>query len=142
MKKVFALLLCSCMLFLMACSVIDAPLRNKMTQYYSDDDNYQEVTGIVKEKIGEENLKVMITTEYHTFRSDSESNYVVFTLSSHSALSEYINVGDEITLTSAPMHFYNGHALPIVALKIGGEVFLLFEEGKADYLEWIQETFG
>jgi len=50
MKKILSLLLCICMLFLTACIDFNAPLRNKMTKYYSDDSNYEEVTGIVKEK--------------------------------------------------------------------------------------------
>ena len=142
MKKILSLLLCFCVLFSTACSMIDAPSTKKMIKYYSDDSNYEEVTGIVKEKLDSEEMKVMVTTEWHHYRSDTESRYIRFTLLSHSALSEYINVGDEITLISAPKYFYDGQTLPIIALKKDGEVLLSFEEGKADYLAWIQETFG
>ena len=141
MKKILSLLLCFCVLFSTACSMIDAPSTKKMIKYYSDDSNYEEVTGIVKEKRDSEYIIVMITTEYHTYYSDTESHYIRFTLWSHSALTEHINVGDEITLISSSMRFYASHTLPIIALKKDGEVLLSFEEGKAGYLAWIQEKF-
>lgn len=145
MRKTLALLLCITMLFLIACSIIDAPLNRQMTEYYLDDTHYQKATGTV-EGIRYDNrhvgyLDIMIITENHGFPLYS-NGIMDFSLYSNSDLLNHISTGDKITFISAPMQFYSGHRCPIIALEKEDEVLLSFEEGKADYLAWIQETFG
>ena len=50
--------------FLSACD-FNAPLRNKVVEYYSDDDNYVRLTGIVVSKTDDWILEINILTEEH-----------------------------------------------------------------------------
>lgn len=129
-------LLISCM-FLSSCD-FNAPLRNKMLDYYSNNDNYVELQGIV---VSPENsygrMEIDILTESHGFPLNAQTGYAEFEVSAIYELAP----GDKITFVSAPMHFYNGHILPIMALEKDGVVLFNFEDGKESYLNWIEENF-
>lgn len=52
-----------------------------------------------------------------------------------------LNVDDVVIITSAPMIFYNGQIPPIVYLEKDGETLISYEEGKAAYLDWIENEW-
>ncbi len=139
MKKTLSTILTFVFILLAFCSCnFNTPLRKKMLEYYSDDDNYVELQGSV---ISPENdrgyMEIDILTESHGFPLNAQTGYGEF----ESGLIYNLNPGDEITFISAPMYFYNGHVLPIMALKKDEVVILAFEDGKSSYLAWIEESF-
>ena len=52
-----------------------------------------------------------------------------------------LQVGEEIQFTTVPFHFYNGHKLPIVELKIDENTLLSFEDGKENLIDWVNTNF-
>lgn len=139
MKKIMTVLLVICLMFLASCD-FNAPLRNKMIKYYSNDENYVKLEGILVEITEHKNLRIQITTEEHEFAM-YEGETVYFTVHNNEYLLQSLFVGDELVFISAPMIFYNGQEEPIIALEKGGKTYLSFEDGKASYLKWIEETF-
>lgn len=124
----------------------NAPLRNKMLDYYSDNEVYSDLCGKVISKNFNENTKeiiieVDIKNQDHSFPLNTQTGLCEFVIVN--SLDENIGIhpGDEIEFTTASMYFYNGHLLPIIALKKGDETIIEFEDGKASYISWINETF-
>lgn len=139
MKKLISFLLIFVMLFLSSCDVFGEKKRRRMVEYFSNDEHYAELSGTVASieapYIRVNNIQVL--TEIHDFPIYKTTDQEIFAIVNYKDLSFNINVGDEIVFTSAHMHFYNGHRLPIVELKRGEDVLLTFEDGKAAYLDWI-----
>ena len=50
-------------------------------------------------------------------------------------------VGEQIYFKTVPFHFYNGHKLPIVEIKIEGNTILSFDEGKKNLIDWVNTNF-
>ena len=145
MKKLISFLLIFVMLFLSSCDVFGEKKRRRMVEYFSNDEYYAELSGTVasiRESPYSEELvlyinNLQVLTEIHDFPDYEDTYEEKFCLVYYKEISFDINVGDEIVFTSAHMHFYNGHCLPIVELKRGEDVLLTFEDGKAAYLDWI-----
>ena len=137
-KRTLFLLLLIVTLGITACD-FNSPLRDKMIEYYSDDNNYQSLDGVVV-NIESNILEINITTPNHSFPINI-NGCQEFELMNYGDWVSDIKVGDEISFISAPMYFYNGHCLPIVSLEKEGQLYLSFDKGKDDYLHWIKETF-
>ena len=138
MKKsiilVVAVILLSVMMF-SGCS--DLILKNKLLEKYSDDQNYVALSGKIVEVDG---LAVVIQceelSEYLSYEDDLCEYYI------HSKQILDLKVGDEIQFITVPFHFYNGHQLPIVELKTSESTLLEFADGKANLIDWVNDTFG
>ena len=138
MKKstilVVAVILLSVMMF-SGCS--DLILKNKLLEKYSDDQNYVALSGKIVEVDG---LVVVIQceelSEYLSYEDDLCEYYI------HSKQILDLKVGDEIQFITVPFHFYNGHKLPIVELKTSESTLLEFADGKANLIDWVNDTFG
>ena len=111
-------------------------LAKKMIEKYSNNQNYVALSGLIVEFnennviINCEELKTYITYE------DEICDYYIY--------SERIidlNVGDTIDFMTVPFHFYNGHKLPIVELKIRGKTLLAFDDGKNNLIDWVNTNF-
>lgn len=138
-KKLIAIILATFIILLFSCDY-NAPLRKKMIKYYSDDNNYYQLDGVVI-SINDIILEIDILTPNHVFpiNTNGYQRFIAITTDSYIVdLSE----GDKISFTSAPMHFYNGHYLPIISIKKGDTVYMTFEEGKKLYLEFINTVFS
>ena len=135
MKK-FAFLITLLVVFLTGCNLSNQKLAKKMIEKYSEDQNYVTLTGEVIE-INENNI-VIKCEELNDFISyeDELCDYYIYS-------DEFVElkVGDEIKFTTVPFHFYNGHKLPIVELKIDGNTLLSFEEGKENLINLVNITF-
>lgn len=145
MKKVLCIIVILSVVFLCACDY-NASLRNKMVDYYSENENYSVLQGKVssvklQEDIREIHIMVDIVTPGHDFPLSPRTNLCEFVIVNYTEEEKSISVGDEIEFISAPMHFYNGHDLPIVSLKVGDSEIMTFEEGKDRYLSWVKQTF-
>ena len=149
MKKVFALLL----IMTLACQVIscdyNAPLRNKMLNYYSNNDNYYELKGTIISNNSNEKTNVIENSYF--LQIDILGECEGFSKNGDTGLYEFVVIiprnefmlfeGDVIDFISAPMYFYNGHILPVVSVTRDEEILLDFEEGKVLYQEWIRSYF-
>ena len=136
MKKLCVFLISVvCVLLFISCN-FNEPLRNKMIDYYSKNTNYVVLSGEIVEfnqnyvKIKCEELNNYISYE------DEICDYYIYS----KQLIE-LSIGAQITFTTGPFHFYNGHKLPIVELKLDGNTLLSFEEGKENLIDWVNVNF-
>ena len=124
----------------------NAPLRNRMLNYYTEDSNYVLLVGEIKNiKYSKDNKKIFleinIITSDHNIPTNSTTGYGEFAIINWDNYQLPINVGDDVVFTTAPMYFYDGHFLPIVHLEKDGQEYLSFSDGKEDYCNWIKESF-
>ena len=113
------------------------PLRNKMVEKYSNNDNYVCLSGEV----------IKIDDNYIEIRCEELNNYLSYEddLCSYYIYSDNsidLLIGDRIAFVTVPFHFYNGHKLPIVELKRNGDTLLTFDEGKENLIDWVNATFN
>ena len=121
-------------LILSACSY-----SYRMTEYYSEDENYEVLTGEITEtEFDDKNGTLYIyieledTYHYNGFFKVISSNEQIM---KNNNFYEEINVGDTITITTAPRIFYDGYDCPILSLSFNNKVYLEFDQGKANLLE-------
>ena len=130
-KKLIAIMLATFIILLFSCD-FNAPLRKKMIKYHLD--------GVVI-SINDIILEIDILTPNHVFPINTNGYQRFIAINADSYIVD-LSEGDEISFTSAPMHFYNGHYLPIISIKKGDTVYMTFEEGKKLYLEFINTVFS
>lgn len=135
MKK-FTIIFILLIVFLSGCNISNQNLAKKMIEKYSDNQNYVTLTGEVIE-INENNvvIKCEELNAYINYEDELCDYYI------YSDQFIELQVGDEIQFTTVPFHFYNGHKLPIVELKIDGNTLLSFEEGKENLINLVNITF-
>ena len=135
MKK-FAILITLLVVFLSGCNISNQKLAKKMIEKYSDNQNYVTLTGEIIE-INENNviIKCEELNDYISYE-DELCDY-------HICSDQFVElqVGEEIQFTTVPFHFYDGHKLPIVELKIDENTALPFEEGKENLIAWVNTNF-
>ena len=136
MKKFTILVIFLLVTFLFGCNISNQKLAKKMIEKYSDNQNYVTLTGEVIE-FNENNviIKCEELNDYISYE-DELCNYYIY-----SDQFVELQVGEEIQFTTVPFHFYNGHKLPIVELKIDENTLLSFEEGKENLLDWVNINF-
>lgn len=125
MKKFEILIILLLVTFLSGCSLSNQKLAKKMIEKYSEDQNYVTLSGEITEF--NENtviIKCEELNEYISYQGELCDYYI------YSNQIIELSVGDQIDFVTVPFHFYNGHKLPIVELKIDGNTLLMFEEGK------------
>lgn len=135
MKK-FSILISLLFVFLAGCNISNQKLAKKMVEKYSDNQNYVTLIGEVIE-FNENNviIKCEELNDYISYE-DALCDYYIYA-------DNYVDlqVGEEIQFTTVPFHFYNGHKLPIVELKIDENTLLSFEEGKDNLINWVNTNF-
>lgn len=109
--------------------------KDRMLQYYSDDSNYEtlEVTIL---SINEEFLKVDFVSE----NVHVHYTYKPFELINVPHLCSELSVGDQISIITAPRYFYDNYHIPVVGISKGDKVYLDFETGKQNLLNWVRDT--
>lgn len=137
MKKVAFFMTCILSLLLAGCNSHNQILANKMLEKYSDNLNYITLVGEVIEC--NDNHVIIESNELKPYLSyvDGPMEYFIYADSFIE-----LKVGEQIVFTTVPFHFYNGHELPIVELKLNGNTLLSFEKGKENLLEWVNATFA
>ena len=135
--------------------------RYREIEYFSQKENYMNVSGIVTHFIydryqalylgfSEIHLSNDITFDGQTFVDSLVTDEILhFTYSTFEIIGknlekveangvyEKIKLGDRVEFTSAPGDFGNGYKLPIVAISVNGESLLDFEEGYENFLDWL-----
>ena len=136
MKKFTILVIFLLVTFLFGCNISNQKLAKKMIEKYSDNQNYVTLTGEVIE-FNENNviIKCEELNDYISYE-DELCNYYIY-----SDQFVELQVGEEIQFTTVTFHFYNGHKLPIVELKIDENTLLSFEEGKENLIDWVNIKF-
>lgn len=136
MKKFTILVIFLLVTFLFGCNTSNQKLAKKMIEKYSDNQNYVTLTGEVIE-FNENNviIKCEELNDYLSYEDELCDYYI------YSDQFIELQVGEEIQFTTVPFHFYNGHKLPIVELKIDENTLLSFEEGKENLLDWVNINF-
>ncbi len=136
MKK-FRFLIILFVTFLSGCTLSDHILAQKMLKKYSDDQSYVTLSGEIT-KINKNNnviIKCEDLNNYINYQSELCDYHI------YSTFIIELSIGDKIDFVTVPFHFYNGHKLPIVELKIDGKTLLLFEEGKENLINWVNTNF-
>ena len=136
MKKI-AFLISLLVVFLTGCNFLNQMLVEKMIEKYLEDQNYVTLTGEFIEFDG--NFVVIKCEELNDYLS-YEDEFCEYSICSKEYLE--LEVGVEIQFTTVPFHFYNGHYLPIVELRIDGNLLLSFEDGKKNLIDWVNTTFN
>ena len=121
----------------------------KMKDYYSQKSNYVSATGTVSHiAYSDENDVLYYGFSDVTYQSNSTYHFEYynfkivgenFQIVQEQNIDEKIKEGDEITFIAAPRYFYDGYAIPIVALSIGDEHVLEFDEGVDNLLKWLDD---
>lgn len=137
MKKILIAITLVLVTMLSGCYNSNQKLAKKMIEKYSNNQNYVSLSGEVIESDG----------NYLTIRCEELSDYINYEdefCSFYIYSDKIINLhaGDRIDFVTVPFHFYNGHKLPIVELKLGGNTLLTFEEGKEYLISWVNTEFG
>ena len=121
----------------------------KMRDYYSQKNNYVTATGTVTHiAYNEENTELyygFTDVDYHSTPAYSYHfeyyNFKIvgknFQIVHEQNIDDKVKIGDEITFIAAPRYFYDGYAIPIVAISMGDECILEFEEGVDNLLKWL-----
>ena len=113
--------------------------KNEMLEVYSNDENYITLTGEVVEVYSlEKQSRIVVKSDDRKdyFPSeDSECEYVIF---ADDPLE--VAVGDVITYTTVKVRFkYSRDWLPIVELSKDGEILLKSQDGKENFLAWVNQ---
>ena len=140
----FSVLLLS-LLIAMTFTACNGIYKKRMLDYYCDDNNYVELTGVVVEKLYYRDeptnvISIRITAsnnDFYMYGSDTGS----FCLHSP-GLWDKLCEGDIIIFTSAPRIFCDGQKYPIVSLTKDEQELLSFTDGKDSYIEWIKSEFN
>lgn len=139
--KLFSIFSLCLIMMLFGCDIL---MSNKnMLNYYSDDSNYETITCIIVSKRLSNypnSIVVDIQAENSSFTPDYYG-YNLFHFYFDTEIYDLLNVDDVVIITSAPMIFYNGQIPPIVYLEKDGETLISYEEGKAAYLDWIENEW-
>ena len=131
MKKLVVIVLLLFIAILSSCKVSPHTIK-KMIEKYSDDQNYIALSGEVMEfDDSEVSIKCEEIRTYIPYQSPICS-YHIF---SEEILN--LNVGDDIDFVTVPEHFFDGHHLPIVEVKMNGDTLLNINDGKANLMKWV-----
>lgn len=136
MKKYAIWIITLLVIFLSGCHLSNQILAKEMIEKYSEDQNYVTLMGEVIEC--NDNNAVIRCEELHDYigYEDELCDYHIY-----SDKFIELSVGEQIEFTTVPWHFYDGHKLPIVELKIDENTLLSFEEGKQNLIDWVNTTF-
>ena len=130
-----------------------ATSKENLLEYYSDNENYTEFPGTIKEIYpdGKGNILLSIVPLYETELIPKWSgNYWDFKLCITNKNLELLestdfdlSVNSIYSFVSAPRAYYVGWRCPIVEITDldKGKTFLSFEKGKANWLDYINENF-
>ena len=105
-----------------------------MIEKYSDNQSYVTLSGEVMEFEGS---TVLVKCEELNTYISYEDELCYYCIYSNQSIN--LSVGDQIDFVTVPFHFYNGHRLPIVELKIDEKILLTFEEGKENLINYVNQ---
>ncbi len=108
--------------------------KKRMLEYYSDDLNY-ETLEVKVNSIEEEYMEVEFLYDVHVHYT-----YSPFRLIDMPTLHTKVKCGDIINIIVAPRYFWDSYNIPIVGITKDDVVYLEFETGKQNLLDYIERT--
>lgn len=138
-KRILLTCVCVCVVLLLCCSCYSS----EEYLYYSQKENYIEVEGTVSYiKYNEDSTALYIGfSKLSTALDDSCFKIVGDNLKivKDNNIDDKLTEGEKISFVTAPKYFGDGYVMPIVSLTINGEILLEFDEGYANFLNWLSE---
>ena len=140
LQKLSMMVITSCISLSLLCSCN----ASKKIAYYSQIGGYISVSGTVSNvKYNEDTTALYIdlselspVLDDTCFKIIGENLNVVRA----NSIDNKLKIGEQITIITAPKYFGDGYVMPIVAISIGDEKFLEFEEGYKNLLDWLSES--
>lgn len=139
LQKLLVIITTTCVILMVLCSCNSS----ERIKYYSQTGNYISITGTVS--------SVKYSKDYKVLYIDlSESSPVLddtcfkivgenLTIVQTNGIDDKLKLGEQVTITTAPKYFGDGYVMPIVAISIGGEKLLDFNEGYNNFLDWLSK---
>lgn len=128
-------------IFLMCLFVLSTCCSEDEEQYYSEKENYINVTGTIAHiKYNEDGDALYLGFSDLTPTCDDDTFKIVgenLTIVQANGIDEKLSIGNKIEFVTAPRYFGDGYVMPIVSITISGEELLTFEEGYTNFLEWL-----
>ncbi len=115
---------------------------SRLRDYYNDESNYVNASGVV--------IHIACNSEepaiYYGFSDLSRSFDDIcfkivgenFRLVRERGIDRLIAIGDKVEFTTAPRYFGDGYVMPIVSISVDGNTLLEYDEGLANFLEWLE----
>ena len=146
LRKILYMFLCVLILIpIGACSLIELSYRTMEKSYYSDKNNFVEVTALCESLyLHESGPRYYINVKNMTYEKTdscefSDYSFVVNRLNSvilkEADIEKKITPGTTFKFVSAPRYFGDGYDCPIVAIEVDGEVLLDFETGYKNFMK-------
>ena len=140
MRKKYLVSKSICMvLVLMTIMSLTSCTRQREKEYYADANNFITGEGVVDNIIYDENDKDIVLWLSEIDDAYQCSDFIIegenFSIVLDNGILDKIKVGDTIEFTSAPRYFGNGDFMPLVALSVGDEELLNFEEGHKNLMD-------
>ena len=133
------LFLMICLLVLVVSSCTDT--NKEKINYYSNDQNYIEITGTINHIVFDDEQKVLYLgfsnlsqkTDDDCFKVVGDSYSIVINYK------EYIQIGKTATFVTAPKYYGDGYIMPIASLSIDDHDVLKYEDGFTNLLDWLKK---
>ena len=128
-----------CLLVLVTTSCANTNMER--INYYSNEQNYIEITGTIDHVMFDDEQKVFyLGFSSLSQKTDDDCFKVVGDAYSRVvANKEYIQIGATATFVTAPKYYGNGYVMPIVSLSVDGRNVLEYEDGFPSLLDWLKK---
>lgn len=115
--------------------------NNEKINYYSNEKNYIEITGIIEHIVFDDEHETLYLgfsnlshkTDDNCFKVVGEAYSIMVTYKDH------IHIGKTATFVTAPKYYGDGYVMPIVALSVDGLNILEYETGFSSLLDWLKK---
>lgn len=139
-KRLGKYILCAILIVLVIMIIMVFPTyRRRERNYYLDRDNYITVTAIVTSLSYYEETRQLCIQVSDKSASFTDTGFILagdsLECAMQNGIDSKLHVGDTITFSCAPRYFGDGYFIPIVAITVGEEVLLGFEDGYAYLLQ-------
>lgn len=137
-KKAILVLYSLCLLvFSTSCTT------GKMKEYYSQQSNYVNVTGILTHiSYNEDRTAIYLGFSNLSPQFDDNNFKIVgnnLPIVQRNGIDEKIKIGDQVNFVTAARYFGDGYVMPIVEISVNEEKLLSFDEGFANFLKWLDD---
>ena len=125
-------------LFMLALCIHLYGCRNEtMMTYYADKDNYITAVGSVSHIFNDEDERVLYIAFDGLSSSFDDNNFKVtgenYEAVVENGIMEVLQLGVQMEFVTAPRYFGDGYVMPIVAVKINGVDYLIFQKGFSNF---------
>jgi hypothetical protein len=139
--KLIMIITAVCIILVFPCSCNSS----EKIKYYSQKENYISVAGTVSSiKYNEDSTALYVDfSELSPMLDDTCFKIVGENLEivQGNNIDDKLKTDEQITFITAPKYFGDGYVMPMVAISIGEENLLEFEDGYENLLTWLEDTY-